>query len=165
MCYDRLGILNGGVMTTLDVPVNLSRKFLKIDKEIAEHHAAIAKLNRDKIAHAKNAIFTCGWCKKRVPLERCDFIQEHWYERPHSCNEGGSWNNSEVGLSHIVCPLCHAENYVYTHAEREKILFLLVTQKLDPEAIFAVIWDRFGKNRVPVKRAERHERERALQGR
>lgn len=152
MCYDRLGILNGGVMTMVDVPVNLARKLAKIDAEVAAHKAEITRLGRDKIAQAKNTIFTCGSCKKRVPFARCDFIQEHWYERPHSCNEGGSWNNSEVGFCHILCPLCLEENYIYTHTDREKILFLLAVHKLDPEAIFAVMWDRFGAGREKRRR-------------
>lgn len=147
-------------MSAPEIPVDLGRKFSKIDAEIAEHHAAVAKLGRDKIAHAKNAIFTCGYCKKRAPLARWEFIQEHWYERPHSCTEGSSWNFSEKHLCHVICPQCRAENYIPTHAERDKILFLLVAHKLDPEAIFAVTWDRFGAARE--KRADRRKREQAM---
>ena len=87
----------------------------------------------------------CTKCKRRSQLCLWVFIQDHWYTQPHSCTEGDYWTPSKPETCHMVCPRCEAENYIYNHPQKEKILRLIALveeNSLDMESVFKEITER-----------------------
>lgn len=55
-------------------------------------------------------IVRCGGCKQAFEVRELEYVQTHWYERPHGCMGGDNWWEGE---GQWVCPHCGSTNRLY----------------------------------------------------
>lgn len=84
-----------------------------------------ARLLAEKLAAIQRMFIRCSSCHKESRLSSWTFVQDYWYERPYSCTGGDTWHTSATNVCDIICPKCGFENYIYNHAQREKIVHLV----------------------------------------
>lgn len=113
--------------------------FVKINRDIAKLEKLVEKLKEKKKLIIRNYFIWCDKCGRRSVLGRWKFIQDMFYIKPYSRNEGGYWKNSPIENCYIVCHNCTSENCIYNHAQKEKILYLLKNNHFSKEELFAEI--------------------------
>lgn len=91
----------------------------------------------------RNTNILCAKCGKEAVLHTWKFIQDKYYVRPYSCNEGDYWTSSETKLCHIVCPGCGAENYIYNHPHCQNIVELVDSHGFNKRVLFDAVEERY----------------------
>lgn len=117
----------------------------EIEKIKARMARLAGKLNaaKEELCNAiRNTHILCAKCGKEAALRTWKFIQDKYYVRPYSCNEGDYWVSSETKLCHVVCPGCGAENYIYIHPHCKNIVDLVNSHGFNKQALFDVVEER-----------------------
>lgn len=78
----------------------LEREHARVEKELLALRQEIA------VARGRKTV-QCNHCKKRTPVKRLTYIQEHYYVEPYGCTGGDYWKQSE---GRFLCPFCNYEN-------------------------------------------------------
>lgn len=99
-------------------------------------------LEKQRVAIQRTFI-ECESCKKKSRLGQWTFFQEHWYTAPFSCAGGDYWNTSDVKVCHIGCPKCGAENYIYNHFQKDKIINFIEKYPFCTEELFKEVQERY----------------------
>ena len=69
-------------------------------------------------------------CGMGMKIGDIEYIQTHWYTKPHGCMDGDYWN---VGDGEFICPHCNHRNRLYDRPEIMKLkrLFKSVVETYD----------------------------------
>lgn len=128
----------------------VQRALEKLDKEKEE-------ALRKKLQVIRRQLVDCKKCGKKSQLGTWSFIQEHWYELPHSCTGGDNWWPSETRLCNIICPKCGQQNYIFNHPRGKEIVELIDEQasEFSKQKIFKRVGDRYtghgGSNQIKFR--------------
>ena len=109
-----------------------------------EREIDILKAQRDRIKArqlqaVRGSFISCTRCQRRSRLSSWTFIQKMWYTPPEGCTGGDHWNRSETRLCYMICPKCRAEEYIYTHPQRKKIVRLADDHNFSKDQLFKEI--------------------------
>lgn len=120
--------------------------------QIAPLNTALAESREREFALFKTGMrLKCQECSKTSSLGEWDFVQDHWYVRPHGCTGGDYWKSHEVQTCHIVCPKCRKMNYIYNHPARERLVELSNIFGLRFTKLFAQVWDKHGEREPELR--------------
>ena len=114
----------------------IQRKLDKLDSDRSE-------TLKQKLQAIQRSLVICIKCRKKSRLGSWAFIQGRHYIRPYSCNGGDYWVYSKTEVCEIICPKCGAENYIYNHPQRNKIVELVTVNPFSKEQIFKNVTEKF----------------------
>ena len=114
----------------------IQRKLDKLDSYKSE-------VLKQKLEAVKRTLLVCVRCDKKSRLGAWSFIQSRHYVQPYSCNGGDYWTYSKTENCEITCPKCGANNYIYVHPQRNKIIDLLIVNPFSKEQIFKNVTEKF----------------------
>ncbi|OGZ13622.1 MAG: hypothetical protein A2942_04735 [Candidatus Lloydbacteria bacterium RIFCSPLOWO2_01_FULL_50_20] len=129
-------------------------KLAVLNRELDALKAKEKLVRKGKLEIFRRKLLCCLHCKKTRQLLRWDFVQDHWYEKPWSCNGGDTWHMTETKCCHIVCPECNTMNYVYNHPKMAVIVLARDTEHFSSEELFARVFDQHGNSYPKLRTPE-----------
>lgn len=95
-----------------------------LQKERAIAEQRLAQIDAEISARKARTLVRCEannngeGCRAAFEVRELEYIQTHWYVRPHGCTEGDYWNHGE---GQWVCPSCGHRNRLYNQPDVEKM--------------------------------------------
>jgi hypothetical protein len=108
ICCKRSGCMTPKLERKLGVKPQAPDLIKPPECEEAEQMVASAKvLLSEALAYLESvnklSEIQCCACHAKFPIATQEYIQTHWYTRPHGCTEGDYWNRGEANW---ICPGC-----------------------------------------------------------
>ena len=103
--------------------MKLLKKFSDLESAMRERHRAetLALFNAKRNAIRRVRI-VCRWCTKQSPLKTYSIKLAHCWNPNTGSPNGGFDEEMPLQNAGLVCGKCNTSNYIYVHAQRDKIL-------------------------------------------
>jgi len=101
----------------------LKTKLAKLDAAAATKTSRVAVICESNQAHGTG-------CGAGFYIDELEYIQTHWYERPHGCTGGDNWHSGE---GNFICPKCGHRNRFLNRQDIEKMKYKFKSVKDEHE--------------------------------